>query len=163
MTETGTSTQQAPRFCPSCGTGLDGAPRFCPDCGANLQADGGASAPPPPPPAWGGQQGAWPAQQQTKTNGLAIASLVLGILWLYWIGSVLAVVFGFIARSQIDSSNGTQTGRGMATAGIVLGLLGVVLVPLAIVAITFLGESADEQFRQVGTEIGGVIVPLTGR
>ena len=30
----------------------------------------------------------------TRTNGLAIASMVLGILWIYWIGSILALVFG---------------------------------------------------------------------
>jgi hypothetical protein len=31
-------------------------------------------------------------------NGLAIASMVLGILWLYWIGSILALIFGLVAR-----------------------------------------------------------------
>jgi hypothetical protein len=60
-----------------------------------------------------------------KTNGLAIAGLVLGILWLYWIGSVLALVFGYVAKNQIDGSNGTQGGRGMAIAAIVLGWVGV--------------------------------------
>ena len=36
---------------------------------------------------------------------MAIASLVLGILWLDWIGSVLALIFGYIAlvRSSSDS------------------------------------------------------------
>jgi hypothetical protein len=29
-----------------------------------------------------------------QTNGLAIASMVLGIVWVYWLGSVLALVFG---------------------------------------------------------------------
>jgi Domain of unknown function (DUF4190) len=55
---------------------------------------------------------------------MAVASLVLGIvggffcfLWL------LAIIFGFVARTQIDRSNGAQKGRGMATAGIVLGFV----------------------------------------
>lgn len=56
---------------------------------------------------------------------MAIASLVLGILWLYWIGSVLALVFGYVAKRQIDDSRGLQGGRGMAVAGIVLGWIGV--------------------------------------
>jgi hypothetical protein len=56
---------------------------------------------------------------------MAIASLVLGILWLYWVGSVLALVFGYVAKRQIDDSRGTQQGRGMAVAGIVLGWIGV--------------------------------------
>ncbi|HAS12906.1 MAG TPA: hypothetical protein DCS55_20720, partial [Acidimicrobiaceae bacterium] len=114
---------------------------------------GQAVAPPPPPGAsWGG-----PAP--TKTNGLAIASLVLGILWLYWIGSILALIFGLIAKSQIDNSNGTQTGRGLAVAGIVLGLIGIVVPLLAVAAITFLGEEADQQFTEVGDTLG-LIVPF---
>jgi hypothetical protein len=60
-----------------------------------------------------------------KNNGLAIASMVLGILWLYWVGSVLAVIFGHVALSQINKSGGTQQGRGMAIAGLVLGWVGV--------------------------------------
>src|SRR4029453_19529286 len=31
------------------------------------------------------------------TDGPAIASLTLGVLWIYWIGSVLALIFGYIA------------------------------------------------------------------
>jgi hypothetical protein len=65
------------------------------------------------------------ATAQAKTNGLSIAALVLGILWLYWIGSVLALVFGYMGKKQIDESGGMQTGRGMAVAGIVLGWIGV--------------------------------------
>ncbi len=60
-----------------------------------------------------------------KTNGFAIASLVLGILWIYWIGSILALVFGMVAKSQIDRSGGFEQGRGMAIAGIVLGWVGI--------------------------------------
>ena len=68
---------------------------------------------------------------------MAIASLVLGIVWIYGIGSILALVFGYQGRNEIDRSNGTQTGRGMATAGIVLGWIGVgglVLIILAAIA-----------------------------
>ena len=57
------------------------------------------------------------------TNGLAIASMVLGILWIYWIGSFLALIFGYVARNQIRQRN--QSGDGMAIAGIVLGWIGV--------------------------------------
>jgi hypothetical protein len=60
-----------------------------------------------------------------RTNGMAIASLVLGILWLYWIGSILALIFGYVAKSEIDRSGGRETGRGLAIAGIVLGWIGV--------------------------------------
>jgi len=73
------------------------------------------------------------------TNGLAIASLVLGIIWIYWIGSVLALVFGYVARRQIDASGGRQTGRGMATAGIVLGWIGVAAFVLTVAALFVFG------------------------
>jgi Domain of unknown function (DUF4190) len=62
---------------------------------------------------------------RSSTNGMAIASMVLGIMWLAGIGSLLALIFGLKARKQIDSSHGTQGGRGMSTAGIVLGIVGI--------------------------------------
>ena len=63
---------------------------------------------------------------RSSTNGMAIASLVLGIFWMWGLGSVLALIFGIKARRQIDWSGGTQGGRGLATAGIVLGIIGIV-------------------------------------
>src|SRR5216684_3905704 len=44
----------------------------------------------------------------TSTNGFAIASMVLGILWLWWGGSMLALVFGYVARYQIRRSGGRE-------------------------------------------------------
>ena len=70
-----------------------------------------------PQPGYGG----YPPPQ--RTNGMAVASMVLGILWIYWIGSILALVFGYIARSQIRERG--ESGSGMAVAGIVLGWVGV--------------------------------------
>ena len=69
-----------------------------------------------------------------KTNGLAIASMVLGIIWLYWLGSVLALIFGLVARRQIRDSGGAQSGDGMAIAGIVLGLIGCCTLALIFIA-----------------------------
>ena len=59
-----------------------------------------------------------------KVDGLAIAALVLGIVWVYWIGSILAIIFGAVALKRISTSNGWRTGQGMAIAGLVLGLIG---------------------------------------
>jgi len=59
--------------------------------------------------------------------------MVCGILWLYWLGSILALVFGYVAKSQVDRSHGSQTGRGMAVAGIVLGWVGIGFLVLFIV------------------------------
>ena len=72
-----------------------------------------------------------------RTNGLAIASLVLGVLFCTMIGAILAVIFGNLALGQIDQSYGAQKGRGLAIAGIVLGWIGIALIGL--VALGWLG------------------------
>ncbi|HEV3134464.1 MAG TPA: DUF4190 domain-containing protein [Acidimicrobiia bacterium] len=55
-----------------------------------------APTPPPAPPAYGQQPGGYGSQSTPRTNGLAIASLVLGIaqIFLCIIGGILALVFG---------------------------------------------------------------------
>ena len=98
----------------------------------------GPGTPPQPP------QGPPPGQQPTygappggfqppRTNGLAVTSMILGLLWVCWLGSILAVIFGHVALSQIKKSNGTQQGKGFAVAGLVLGYLGVLTLILALV------------------------------
>ena len=81
------------------------------------------------------------------TNGLAIASLVLGIIWIYWIGSILAIIFGFVALSQIKQRG--QNGKGMATAGLILGFIGVGFFVLAVLLIS-LGGNSTVRFSSVG-------------
>jgi hypothetical protein len=60
-----------------------------------------------------------------RTSGLAVASLVLGILWLCGIGSLLAAIFGGVALGQIARSKGRLAGKEMAIAGLVLGIIGL--------------------------------------
>jgi hypothetical protein len=76
---------------------------------------------PPTPSAPGYLYGA-PAP---KTNGLAIASLVLSLLWLGGLGSILAVIFGISSRNSIKKSQGRETGDGLALAGLIIGIVGV--------------------------------------
>jgi hypothetical protein len=66
-----------------------------------------------------------------RTDGLAIAALVVGIFSLIcsWIclGIILgpaAAIMGFISRNRIAASGGTIGGGGLAIAGLVLGILG---------------------------------------
>jgi hypothetical protein len=86
---------------------------------------------PPPNPYAAGAAYAYPSS--APVNGLAITSLVLGILWLFWIGSLLAIIFGFVANSQIDQSGGRQSGKGLAIAGIVLGFVGAALLVVGVI------------------------------
>ncbi|MEV0584892.1 DUF4190 domain-containing protein [Nonomuraea sp. NPDC050310] len=79
------------------------------------------------PPAGGyGQPGGYGAPAQTKTNGMAIASLVLGIVGLLSCGatSIIGVILGHISLSQIKQSG--DEGRGMALAGLITSYISVV-------------------------------------
>jgi Domain of unknown function (DUF4190)/DUF1707 SHOCT-like domain len=59
----------------------------------------------------------------SQVNGLAVVALISGLLWFAWLGSLTAIVSGHVALHQIRRSAGTQTGRGMAIAGLALGYL----------------------------------------
>ncbi|GAB3276784.1 hypothetical protein GCM10027589_02500 [Actinocorallia lasiicapitis] len=54
-----------------------------------------------------------------RTNPYAVASLVCAVLWGCWLGSLLAVFFGHLARRQIRAHD--ERGYPLATAGLVLG------------------------------------------
>jgi hypothetical protein len=91
----------------------------------------GAYGYPAGPPGYGYGYGSTP-----KTNGLAIASMVCSFFFfIYWIPGIVAIVLGFVARSQIRRSNGTQTGSGMALAGIIVGFAGLVIGIVLIVVL----------------------------
>ena len=76
-----------------------------------------------------------------STNGMAIASMVLGILWIWWIGSVLALIFGYVALNKIKQTG--QGGKGMAMAGIVLGWIGVGVFIVVIIVMVAAGGSSS--------------------
>jgi hypothetical protein len=56
---------------------------------------------------------------------------VLALVWIYWIGSILGLIFGYLALAQIKQQN--QQGKGLAIAGIVLGWIGIAGLVLTIV------------------------------
>jgi hypothetical protein len=60
-----------------------------------------------------------------RVNSLSIVSVVAGLLWLAWLGSLVAIVAGHMALHQIGRSAGTQTGRAPALAGLCLGYFGL--------------------------------------
>ena len=87
-------------------------------------------APPPgfpPPPAY---------PVKAKTNGLALASMILGIVGItvglclnfFPVMPILAVVFGHLGLSQTRTTG--APGRGYAIAGLVTGYIGIALALL---------------------------------
>lgn len=81
-------------------------------------------APPPYapyPPPYG-----YPYTPPRPTNGLAIAAMILGIVGVCTPISILGLIFGMIAKRQINERG--EQGEGFATAGIVLGWIGVASV-----------------------------------
>ena len=96
-----------------------------------------AYAPPPgfpPPPAY---------PVKAKANGLALASMILGIVGItvglclifFPVMPILAVVFGHLGLSQTRTTG--APGRGYAIAGLVTGYIGIALAILWLIAIIF--------------------------
>jgi hypothetical protein len=70
---------------------------------------------------------------QPRTDGLAIASLIVGIvsvacffLCLGIVAGPTAAIMGFVSRQRITSSGGMLGGGGMALAGLILGVVGFI-------------------------------------
>jgi type II secretory pathway pseudopilin PulG len=74
------------------------------------------------------------AEQKKRTLGLAIGSLVCGIFFLIpLLGAVLslvAIILGIIALNTISKNQDTLKGKGLAITGIVLGAIGMVIIPI---------------------------------
>jgi type IV pilus assembly protein PilA len=143
-------------FCFKCGASMPEDATVCPQCATPVQA---APTPPPPPQqpntpspaatsAWLNAPGA-PAQstpqyppqgqpyqqyQPPKTDGGAIASMVLGIasfvLCLSFLAGIPAIILGHISRSKIRKNMGRLQGDGMALTGLILGYISLLFIPI---------------------------------
>jgi Domain of unknown function (DUF4190)/Septum formation len=88
---------------------------------------------------------------------MAVAALVLGIagivLCFIFIPSLLALIFGLVAAKRIRQSNGALTGTGLARAGWILGLVGL-LVGAGFVTAAVLGAFDDGDVALDDLEVG---------
>lgn len=84
---------------------------------------------------------------------LAIAPLfAVGTMAVFFVGSLGAVVTGYVGREQIRASGGAQAGDGLARAGMLLGGVGLALSGLVlcmILVMTLIGPA-------VGNTLPGV-------
>jgi hypothetical protein len=119
----------------------------CPRCNNTGQP---VAVPPPPAPPGRPEDAGWipvdgpapPYRGPTSPAQGATAAMILGIvgLVLFWVpvlGLVLAIValvVGYQARRRIRQAAGRLDGEGMATAGVVMGWIGVAVPLIVIVA-----------------------------
>jgi hypothetical protein len=68
-----------------------------------------------------------------ETNTLAVLSFVVSLFWFFGLASIVAIVLGSLALSQIERTDGRQPGKGLAMLGIALGLIGVVAAIIFVV------------------------------
>lgn len=120
-------------FCVNCGSEVKDDARVCPTCNyprepAAAPASGAPAAPAVTPTT---------TVKAAPTDGQAIAALVLGIVGLALcpiIPSAIALPLGRGAERRIKASGGTLTGEGMAKAGWIMGLIGLILYGFALLA-----------------------------
>jgi len=109
-------------FCMRCGASIDTADKFCRVCGATSSALATPASELPVAPT-----------APARTSGKAIASLVCGLLFFVPFAFVAAVIFGHLGLSEIKRSAGRLKGDGLAIAGLVLGYMWVVSIPIILI------------------------------
>jgi hypothetical protein len=102
-----------------------------------LASDGKWYAPQYQVPQYPQQWSYGPMPPTPRTNPFAVAALVCGVLWAGGLLSILAIIFGIVAL--VDLGRRDEQGRGLAIAGLVLGVIGL----LGTVALMAIGVSVS--------------------
>lgn len=118
---------------------------------------------PPPVPAASGAAVFGPVTQPagipagpSKTSGMAVGSLICGILGLLlWLPCIPAVILGHLGLSAIKKSAGALKGRGMAVAGLVMGYVMIAAIPL-IAILASLAVPAFNAVQAQGNQIKAI-------
>ena len=119
-------------YCTKCGHENPAESTLCGNCGQPLMAPG--TAPQASPAA---RAAAAPPAGAARNDGKAIASLVLGLMsWVLCLSvftGIPAVILGHISHSNIKKSMGRLKGDGMALAGLIMGYLSIVGIPMILI------------------------------
>ena len=135
----------------------------------NYQQNPGEFIPAPQQAPAYNMQGGYPGYQPKPGSGLAIASLVCGILGVLtgiFIFSGLSlglagIVLGIVALVKVK--NGTASGKGMAIGGIVTGALGmIVAVGVLILGLGGIGMLSDCAENAVQDSSGNYVCTVHG-
>jgi hypothetical protein len=86
-----------------------------------------------------------------KTSGMAVASLVLGILGLFTCGgtALFGLVLGIVALVKVNNSRGALSGKGLALAGIIVSGFFLFMVPVFAGMLLPALASAHNKARQI--------------
>ena len=97
-----------------------------------------------------------------RTSGMAIASLVCGIIAVFtcctFLPGILAIVLGAVAMPPIRQ--GQARGRGLAVSGIVLGVIGVVLGIIVWIIVALSPATIPVQGRDVSAADRATLVSI---
>jgi type II secretory pathway pseudopilin PulG len=114
------------------GTNLPTPPVHVSELRPRLSTDPMNASDLPPPTAPSG------SPVPARTSGLAVTSLVLGILGFLIVPAVAGLVCGIVAWIQINRSAGALKGRGVAIAGTVLSGVMLALAPIIAILVALL-------------------------
>jgi hypothetical protein len=118
------------------------APRPDPD-GGDVLIDPYHVAPPPPPPPR--------VERPWMALGAVLAALLIGP-----VGAVLAMLLGYYARREIERAETRRSGYGLATLGLVLG---VVLTPAWAAALSYFAWTHGHRVDPITTDEPSDAVP----
>lgn len=88
-----------------------------------------------------------------KKNGMATASMVLGIIsivlglfgWLGILTGIVAVILAVVAKNQIKADPSMSGSAGQAKGGLIMGIIGIVLgIVITVLAIMAVNALANE-------------------
>ncbi len=102
--------------------------------------------------------------QPQKTNGLAIAALIVSLAGIVTLGAtgILGLIFGIVALRQISRSG--DAGKGMAIAGIVVGSLMVIFFVFVVIgfATAFMTGSVTSHSGSLGASATAFLATSAG-
>ena len=102
------------------------------------------------------------ATPSPPNSSMAVVSLVAGILGLTFfpiIGAIVAVITGPMAKKEIRESEGTLGGEGMATAGIILGWIGIGIMVFGLCIACILAATVSSLLVPLSREIFSQLLP----
>lgn len=110
--------------CKECGKEISDEASFCPNCGYSVNNSNATEI---------NNQ----SNNYVKTNGFAVAGFVISLVSLlinFWgIVGLLGTIFSAIALNEINKHN--EKGKGMAIAGLIIGIIGIIWGIIVLAAI----------------------------